>query len=310
MLLYSLHRESISTVKPFFKSIDGFLLRESEIPRFSKGTYWPSLASAKVDGKVFGACLRASWLHVHGAPDGVPLRPAELHTIYSAESGKEWERYFIQKAKEVGIWVADDVEIFVPEYNLSGKIDAIYRDEETGELYIAEHKSHYGYYAKKQIEGTRTIEGRPKHSHLMQTALYLWLFKKNGVLDTARLLYHARDDNKHAEFVIELVEEDGKQHIVVTNPISKYKWTPPYTVDDILNRYLELDRHVKDETMPAPDYELYYSDEKAEALFKAGELSKSQWTKHQKGERAGDWRCKYCKYVEVCYPKDPATVDY
>ena len=65
------------------------------------------------------------------------------------------------------------------------------------------------------------------------------------------------------------------------------------------------------DTPPPREYDLRYSDEKAQRLFDKGDLSKTKKANHEKKplDDIGDWNCSYCDWKGVCYPQGIFTVD-
>jgi ribosomal protein S8 len=76
-------------------------------------------------------------------------------------------------------------------------------------------------------------------------------------------------------------------------------------------RYLQQIENLKSDTPPPREFDLRYSDDKAERLFNMGELSKTKYNEHGKKPLAeiGDWNCSYCDWKGVCYPQGIFTID-
>ena len=229
---------------------------------------------------------------------------------------------------------------------LSGEVDAITRwaEMKTGSdgvprMYIdptkaigIEVKSKYGYGAKKVMQGSRdsTYEhGFPQIEHLMQTALYLHMRKTFEQFHDVEIPYFVicyigRDNGLHKSFRVEL--SDGYDGRIIVKDMNGNEIKPKIekslewgvqarpielTIDMMRERYYQQLENLKKDTPPAREFDLRYSDEKAERLFNAGELSKTKYNEHGKKPLAevGDWNCSYCDWKGVCYPQGIFTID-
>tara|TARA_Y100001958_G_C21226897_1_gene552389 strand:+ start:256 stop:1392 length:1137 start_codon:yes stop_codon:yes gene_type:complete len=232
------------------------------------------------------------------------------------------------------------------EIMLSGEVDAITRwaEMKTGSdgvprMYIdptkaigIEVKSKYGYGAKKVMQGSRdsTYEhGFPQIEHLMQTALYLHMRKTFEQFHDVEIPYFVicyigRDNGLHKSFRVEL--SDGYDGRIIVKDMNGNEIKPKIekslewgvqarpielTIDMMRERYYQQLENLKKDTPPAREFDLRYSDEKAERLFNAGELSKTKYNEHGKKPLAevGDWNCSYCDWKGVCYPQGIFTID-
>lgn len=265
----------------------------------SKGTLYPSEASvAWVDpnglNRVSGACMRSSYLRVTGKADDDAL-PIDAYTEWIFALGKAVEIILVEQWKQMGIWVDNNLEFYDKARNLSGEIDCLIRDPETGELVLCEVKSFYGYNATKQICGNKSTTARPKTSQMMQTLIYVDQFKEH--ISYAKMIYYARDSASRKEFDIRL-SEDG--HPLINGVIDHR-----FTLQDIYSRYDQLTWHIENEQLPEPDYELVWGPEKVLERNALGEVAKTNFEKWQKKpdkNPIGDWNCSYCRYKYVCWP--------
>ena len=171
--------------------------------------------------------------------------------------------------------------------------------------------------------------GFPQIEHLMQTALYLAARKRfedyhNVEIPYFVICYILRDNGIHKSFRVELSDGyDGR--IIVKDMNGKelkpkmekaLEWnvTPQQmelTLDMMRERYYQQLENLKSDTPPPREYDLRYSDEKAERLFNAGDLSKTKKANHEKNplDNIGDWNCSYCDWKDVCYPQGIFTKD-
>ena len=229
---------------------------------------------------------------------------------------------------------------------LSGEVDAILRwtewktgDDGVPRIHIdpskaigIEVKTKYGFFGKGQIMGNRDsiyANGFPQIEHLMQTGLYLAARKRFEEYHDVEIPYFVicyvlRDNGIHKSFRIEL--SDGYDGRIIVKDMEGNELKPKMekslewgvtaqqmelTIDMMRERYqLQLD-NLKSDTPPPRDYDLRYSDEKAQRLFDEGDLSKTKKGNHEKKplDDIGDWNCSYCDWKGVCYPQGIFTVD-
>ena len=267
-------------------------MTRARFPSTREVHYYPSSASAVVDGKVYGTCLRNSWYYLQ---KDIPRTPTQPSAQWAAKLGLLVEDLLLDNWKEMGIWVADHVKWYDKERNVSGELDAIIIDPDGNQL-VVEVKTFWGYYATKEICGNTRQQGKPKREHLMQTSLYLDHFRSHG-LPNAKLMYYARDSANRAEFDVTLVDENGLTYPVINGVVDR-----TLSMQDIYARYQELDEHLKNKIEPARDYVLEYDDATLQNMWDSKELSKTRYDAWQKkGERPGDWNCGYCKYKNHCW---------
>ncbi len=232
------------------------------------------------------------------------------------------------------------------EIMLSGEVDAIVRwsemrtgDDGVPRMHIdptkaigIEVKSKYGYGAKTVMSGNKTStyeHGFPQIEHLMQTALYLHMRKTFEEFHDVEIPYFVicyigRDNGLHKSFRVEL--SDGYDGRIIVKDMNGNELKPKVekslewgvqarpielTLDMMRERYYEQLENLKKDTPPPREFDLRYSDDKAERLFNAGELSKTKYNEHGKKPLAeiGDWNCSYCDWKGVCYPQGIFTLE-
>ena len=195
-----------------------------------------------------------------------------------------------------------------------------------------EVKTKYGFFGKGQIMGNKEsiyANGYPQIEHLMQTALYLASRKRFEEKHDVEIPYFVicyilRDNGIHKSFRVEL--EDGYDGRVIVKDMEgnelkpkmekamEWNVTPQQmelTIDMMRERYqIQLD-NLNTDTPPPREYDLRYSDEKAQRLFDNGDLSKTKKANHEKKplDDIGDWNCSYCDWKGICYPQGIFTVD-
>jgi CRISPR/Cas system-associated exonuclease Cas4 (RecB family) len=290
-----------------FAHTDEFLTR-AKFATVREKRFYPSEASVEFinehgDKEVHGTCLRASYFRLTGQENSTPY-DARAEFIFM--HGKETENMLVETWKKMGIWVDNNVKFIMPEYNVSGELDALLREPD-GTLYGVEVKSFYGYNAEKEIFGNKSQIGKPKMSQLLQTLIYCYNFRDR--LPYFRMAYFARDSVKRRTFKVELHQQNGKHYPKIEGQV----WYQ-FSVEDILARYKRLQEYIDKKEIPPNDYELQYPPDKIIDLHSKGKIAKTTfetWEKQQKAiakgkmpanpEQIGDWQCSYCAFKNVCW---------
>jgi hypothetical protein len=231
------------------------------------------------------------------------------------------------------------------EIMLSGEVDAILRwsemrtgDDGVPRMHIdpkkaigIEVKSKWGYGAKMVMQGNKSStyeHGYPQIEHLMQTALYLHTRKAFEEFHDVEIPYFiicyiARCNGIHKSFRVEL--SDGYEGRIIVKDMNGNELKPKaeksldwgvqaqqmeLTIDMMRERFIMQIENLKSDTPPPRDFDLRYTDEKAQRLFEMGELSKTKFNEHGKKPLAeiGDWNCSYCDWKGVCYPQGIFTI--
>lgn len=284
--------------------LDSHLTRES-LPSFRPLHLYPSEASViDREGQIHGTCLRAVWYRLKRV---TPSNPPDARAQWIFELGLQVEDLIIRKCKEAGIWFADHVKWYNPEYMLSGEVDLIIRHPYEPETLIGvEIKSMYGYAATAEVMGTRTRPGFPKIHQLLQTVLYLDWFKE--VLSGFKMVYLDRGATENRrDFNIELKEEycpeTGK---VVSYPVVDGKVFDKIDVGGIYERFRLAWDYYRNDEPPPPDYKLYYSKEEMAQRIEAGLASKTDAEGFRRFPdrlkyRKASWQCSYCNWRNLCW---------
>lgn len=317
---------------------------------------WPSEATSTSVNKhgeveVAGQCRRNTFLRYtvsQYAFDKVKYahyRPLveELHSVEQEpdrymrwiwKAGEMFEEYVIDLAKESGVYLASQVQVVIPEYNVVGKLDLIVSNPVTGRPIAEEIKSIYGHGAIK-ILGTPSMQskrklGSPRSSNMMQIGIYDWhLKKKMSDLEVSRLFYGARDTGRYAEFDI-TTEFDGTATHIAYQGVSPYldgKVITPITIENIMENYKFIHDSFIGNEIPDRDYDMQYSHEKLLKIYNRGEMSKTNAEafekilarkeendqrlldakpakKELKPLEMGDWMCGNCTWRNYCYDPD------
>jgi len=298
-----------------------------------------------------GKCLRQVWYSKKRVPRTNPANDNSQFIFMMGNMAEEglqqaWTNagVLLESNAKIRANIAKNPETD-DEIMLSGEVDAIVRmahDEvidgvprtviDPSRAIGIEVKSKWGYGAKKVMQGSKdsTYEhGFPQIEHLMQTALYLHTRKAfedfhNVEIPYFVICYIGRDNGLHKSFRVEL--SDGYEGRIIVKDMNGNEIKPKVeksldwgvqarpielTIDMMRERYLQQIENLKSDTPPAREFDLRYSDEKAERLFNAGELSKTKFNEHGKKPLAeiGDWNCSYCDWKGVCYPQGIFTID-
>ena len=250
-----------------------------------------------------GACHRAQYYQRTGV-EGAPHDP---YTKWMFSLGSAVETILVEQYKQMGIWVDNNIKFYDPVHGISGEMDVLVKDPATGQLVILEIKSLAGYKGIRDvIKGTKgnsktqAIVPAPKTSQLLQTVLYLDIFKDKVAY--AKMVYYCRDTADRREFDITLHEEGDSVYPCVDGKVD-YR----FSVQDIYDSYTALKEALDSEQLPPRDYEIKYSAAEIEKRKAAGDpfISAPQYKKwKEEGVPIGDWMCNYCGFSSTCYGKD------
>lgn len=290
----------------FFKTI----LEVQRRPRAGDArfpTLWPSEASAVYtaeDGQeeVTGACRRkvfyrylqavVAWSPEKG--EGWEELLQSLKENYKQEDdymrfiwaqGQLYEDYLSEQAKLAGLYRSDQAPVYIRSHNVSGKRDVEIQNPETGKWSILEVKSVYGF-GGTFVLGTDSMRakgqlGKPKDSNLMQIALYHWWAAScDDNYEESRLLYGARDNGRFAEYQVktEFDEASNLNRIYYRGIFPNVTpWTEAdFTIENILDQYGYVLDHINDNVVPPRDFDMKYSWEQLERLYKLDKLNKTE----------------------------------
>lgn len=311
-------------------------------------TLWPSSATAIKDDNVLGKCRRQAffryaydnYLFSSDYDNLKPLYkkikadklPTSNYSYWIFKQGDLYEQYCIDLAKEAGVFIAEQVSVYVPGYNVSGKIDLVVINPETAKYHIVEVKSIYGFNSNS-ILGTDAQQrkghmGEPRESHLMQLGIYQWWYgNSNDSFDHALLVYGSRDTGRYGEFkvTVEVNPDDDLEYIYyeACAPISTPKVNSGISIKSIMDNYQSTIDALNSFEIPSRDYDLLYSQDRIQQMYEAGELGKVDTAQHEKRLKQieegksklvkpvtkGDWQCRLCEYRNICYDSDSQEID-
>jgi hypothetical protein len=273
---------------------------------------YPSEASVvyEEDGfrMVNGKCLRAAWYRNTGVPYSGGPKPG---LMMKANLGKWDEIGVVERWKEMGIWLGNNIKFYQPQFVLSGELDAILLDKETNNKIGVEVKTFYSYNANKEICGAKRdqVPGIPKDSHFLQALVYWWEYQ--NTLDEYRLYYLERGDGHRIEFRVGFDTAADGSHPVWWEQIPGKYWNyyqpgkvvQPYTIEDIHKRYTELIVHIRSKTLPPKDFERAWSDDRVEWAYSKGMVGKTkydEWRKNPTKNPICSYHCSYCDFSDQC----------
>lgn len=317
-------------------------------------TLWPSSATALVDDgkggkKPVGKCRRANFFryvkdcyNFYGEKYKLwePLVeqikqksiPFQDYQYWVFRSGDMYEDHIIKLCMQSGVYIADQVPLYIPEYNISGKIDIKIINPDTHKFINVEVKSVYGFggetvIGKPASKYRPVVWGEPRDSHLMQVGLYHWWHASaDDAYEYSRLVYGDRGTGKFSEYLIDTREENGEIWIYYCQitPL-RGNWTNSgITINSVLENYKYIQAAVDGGDIPDRDFELVYPQERIEQMYKDGELGKGDTEQYEKIQKRlednlqrgkegkkllkdlkpvekGDWQCRLCNYKDLCY---------
>lgn len=253
--------------------------------------------------------------------------PPETYLQFIWKQGQLYEDFLLESAKNSGVYIDDQTQVYIPEFNVSGKIDIIVLDPSESKYRILEAKSVYGFNANKVLgtpsERKQGQMGVPKPNYLMQLGIYQWWYANNDDnFSDALLVAGARDTGKYAEFglTVERNEETNEDHIYYyqNDPYPADKVDSKITIQNIMSQYKYIQDCLDTSVIPERDFDLKYSDEQIDTLYSRGKLNKSETARYEKRKSQienkssrinkqidkGDWQCGFCSYRKVCYKEN------
>jgi len=271
-------------------------------------TVYPSSPSAVApDGEIKGSCLRAAWYTAMS--DRSQPRNRTAAGFWVTYLGDCVEAAVIAHARELGVVVPDSpgFPVYIPELGISGKIDLAFVDN--GEVCIGEVKS----TSQKNLPFILGYIPRgsypcPQEKHLMQTMIYLWYFREQGV-GRAHIAYVCRDTGADAEFIVRLVKCDDGNHRASVALIGRQSHVvQDITIESIMERYALLRGYIDRNECPPREFDLFYTEEEMDDLINV----KKKWRKNSKIAKAWIerrkpalyYKCVWCNNVDECYKND------
>lgn len=292
--------------------MNGSHLKTDRFPAF-----YPSSASCinQIDNcSVIGSCLRQQYYRFAGYAES---NPSGLYSQWIFAAGNNWEDYLTEQLKQMGLWLANSVKFVNTDLFVSGEIDILikgpnYNPEDDSGKYIVENKTYAGnnYAAKKEICGSKDNPPKPKDLNLLQSFIYLCTFKDQ--VDAVILNYIDRscsgpENNKEFHIHIHQDGDDIYPKITTTNffnqPISYIDRRISYSA--IKDRFDSLVQHLRNKSIPDPEFQHKYTDSQVHEKYKLGLIYKTKYEEYCKSpatKTLGDYQCSsvYCNYSDLC----------
>ena len=208
------------------------------------------------------SCLRGAFYRRKGLPPTSMISPDRLGIM---EVGKIVEGWIVDKVKQSGNFIAEQLRVEAPEYEASGKIDLILN--ENGRPILYEIKSTNSFSFKYKIKNKE-----PQPQHKLQTLFYLWRLRNHGHQEISHI------DLSNLEGRIIYVSRDDLNRLIIPVDYSENAIKPIVEQLEILNVSWK-----KDELPPVPEPVIY--DE-------------------ERGKWGINWVCDFCSYHELCAGRD------
>lgn len=249
-------------------------------------SFWPSNASATdKNGNVYGMCRRQQFFGYlrlvvkyssksdHKYDFWIPtveeiekdLVPTSKYFYWIWEQGKLFEDHMLDLAKESGIFIGTQIQVYIPKENVSGKIDLIAYNPLNDKNIIVEAKSVYGpggeHVLGTTFERKNGIMGEPKSNNLMQIALYDFHYA-DETFDNSQLVYGDRGSGKYLVYEVDVNKETGIIRYRCIDPYISEWVIVQYTIFDILNTYTWQQENVDKNRIPDRDFALKYSEKR------------------------------------------------
>jgi hypothetical protein len=274
-------------------------------------TFYPSEATATYLNKygettVVGKCRRSAFFrlvrdltaydpetyaHLQPLADELAEKdiPADRYMRWIWEAGNLYETHLTNLAKAAGVFIGEQITVYIPKVKVSGRIDLVIVNPRTGKLSVVEAKSIYGHnadsvFGKELKKFTRL--GEPRDSNLMQIAIYDWWFASaRDDFEESRLTYGARDKGTYGEFLVRINYTDPDNLYIEYKqmlPIHGEWVTTPMTINSIIRNYQYIQEHIDTNQIPPRDYDLQFTPEQLERQYQDGELTEAETKKHEK----------------------------
>jgi hypothetical protein len=243
--------------------------------------------------EVHGSCLRRQYYRITEAPES---DPEDATTSFVAQVGNAVHEEVARTFRAAEQLVEEEMRIWIPEVQLSGRVDLIVRPDHGRKVGI-EVKSVGGYYGcKGVIKATRDTPLYPRLYHLAQTVVYaehlqkqdikewmlLYIDRESGAFHSHSILYEARDE----------IYVNGEPSAI--------------TPERVYARWERLWEHIKAETPPVRDYCIQYTKEQLQQKAEEGKLNKADKAKVDAGKMIdkGDMQCRWCPWATACWSAD------
>jgi len=280
------------------------------IPDVSPAHLYPSGASVAVvvNGAptVIGGCNRKQWLQLKYEKSSDTGYVSE--DIGPAEIGNLLQDYVEKELfAKTGLYLQNELRIYLPQWNVSGRIDTILRKEtymvpvdrghkplhllqpgdnvagqavKTIQYFGVEIKSKSGYQSEgKFIRAKKTAnprDFRPADDHILQAMTYLYACRTIPNLQQYKItrwfiFYVLREDGRYNYFEVDLTDFDSEHGfgypIIYSSCIPQGFIYKRFGMNDVIKRWEELNFCADYNILPDRDYSLAYSPAKQMALL-------------------------------------------
>lgn len=297
-----------------FAEVKHAMENRGRLPDISPAHIHPSGASvvASINGAptVIGGCNRKQYLQLkyEGASDTGYIS----EDIGPAEVGNLLQDYVEhQLFNKAGLFLQNELKVYLPQWNVSGRIDTILRKEDwwipvdggwvpisqvdatvkpvgapanTATYYGVEIKSKSGYQSESKFirakKNAQPTDFRPQDEHILQAMVYLYACRTLPSLQKYKInkwfiFYVLREDGKYNYFEVELTDFDSQHGFGY--PVL-YSYLAPkgfiykrLSMGSIIARWEELNFCVRHNILPDRDYSLVYSPSRLNAMLAAGD---------------------------------------
>lgn len=204
------------------------------------------------------SCLRGAFYRRKGLPPISVISPDRMGIM---EVGKIVEEWIVDKVKQSGKLIAEQLRVEAPEYEASGKVDLLI--DEGGRPMLYEIKSTNSYSFKYKVKSKE-----PQPQHKLQTLFYLWRLRKTGHPELPEVNF------SNIEGRIIYVSRDDLNRLIIPVNYSDTEIRPMIEQLQVLNNSWK-----NDELPPVPEPVVYDED---------------------RGKWGINWVCDFCAYHELC----------
>jgi len=282
----------------FLYMINDRLLENQRLPEKREPLrFWPSEASAFVDGKMWGwGCHRKIFWSANGM---LNTNRSPITSRRSQIMGKAFEE------KEIELLIDHpNITEVVSNFKLkgtlgngidiSGEIDSIIR---MGDLWQGiEYKTGHGKYYRDEVMGTTYQSGFPKDNYIMQVMLYLELLKTHpdlkGKISEFEIYCMDRDKCETVSHMLSL-SHDGY-------PVINGEIFEKINIQDIIDRFTVIKYNIESDILPRGDFTSYYSIREVKEMYMRKKIAKWQKLRWEKAGYGCDIQCAYCNYLHRC----------
>lgn len=208
------------------------------------------------------SCLRGAFYRRKGLPPTSVIPPGRMGIM---EVGKIVEEWIVNKVKQSGKLIAEQLRIEAPEYEASGKVDLILDEGGKPVLYEIKSTNSFSFRYKSKNK-------QPQLQHKFQTLFYLWRLRNHGHQD------HPEINFSNLEGRLIYVSRDDLNRLIIPVEYSESAIKPIISQLEILNGSWK-----NDELPPIPEAVVF--DE-------------------ERGKWAINLVCDFCAYHELCAGRD------